>query len=117
MDCACLACISTLYITISSLSLPLSMQSIPVWWRWYFWGDPVAWSIYGLVASQLGDVTTPINNPDFVGEQQSVKVYLEQNFGYEHNFLGVVAAVHVGLALMFVFVFAYGIKKFNFLKR
>ena len=77
----------------------------------------MAWSIYGLVASQLGDVTTPINNPDFVGEQQSVKVYLEQNFGYEHNFLGVVAAVHVGLALMFVFVFAYGIKKFNFLKR
>jgi hypothetical protein len=77
----------------------------------------VAWSVYGLVASQLGDVTTLVNVPDVVGQQPSVKHFLESNFGYEYNFLWVVAVVHVGLALMFVFVFAYGIKKFNFLKR
>ena len=93
------------------------MQSIPKWWRWYFWADPVAWSVYGLVTSQLGDVTTLVNNPDIVGQQPSVKSYVEDNFGYKYDFLGVVAAVHVALPLLFVFVFAYGIKKLNFLKR
>ncbi|PNX98846.1 pleiotropic drug resistance protein 1-like, partial [Trifolium pratense] len=29
---------------------------IPVWWRWYSWANPVAWSLYGLVASQYGDI-------------------------------------------------------------
>ncbi|KAF6148016.1 hypothetical protein GIB67_024191 [Kingdonia uniflora] len=28
---------------------------IPIWWRWYYWGSPVAWTIYGLVTSQVGD--------------------------------------------------------------
>ncbi|KAL0291437.1 UNVERIFIED_CONTAM: Pleiotropic drug resistance protein 1 [Sesamum radiatum] len=23
----------------------------PVWWRWYHWANPVAWTLYGLVAS------------------------------------------------------------------
>ncbi|KAH6756618.1 pleiotropic drug resistance 12 [Perilla frutescens var. hirtella] len=33
----------------------VSMQRTPVWWRWYHWGNPVAWTLYGLVASQYGD--------------------------------------------------------------
>ncbi|KAI6669859.1 hypothetical protein NL676_004744 [Syzygium grande] len=26
---------------------------IPVWWRWYYWCSPVAWTIYGIFASQI----------------------------------------------------------------
>ncbi|MBA0843490.1 hypothetical protein Goarm_000675, partial [Gossypium armourianum] len=29
---------------------------IPVWWRWYYWVCPISWSLYGLIASQYGDV-------------------------------------------------------------
>ena len=93
------------------------MQDIPVWWRWYYWANPISWSLYGLIGSQLGDVDTPLTNPDLFGKQISVKQYIEDNYGYKYNFLGVVAIMHVGLILLFIFVFAYGIKKFNFQKR
>ncbi|XP_060974370.1 ABC transporter G family member 36-like [Cannabis sativa] len=29
---------------------------IPIWWRWYYWACPVAWTLYGLVKSQYGDL-------------------------------------------------------------
>ncbi|KAF3673549.1 Pleiotropic drug resistance protein 3 [Capsicum annuum] len=31
---------------------------MPIWWRWYYWACPVAWTLYGLVASQFGDIET-----------------------------------------------------------
>ncbi|KAK1422456.1 hypothetical protein QVD17_25588 [Tagetes erecta] len=85
--------------------------SIPVWWRWYYWGNPIAWTIYGMVASQFGDFNDDLTN----GE--TVKGYLDRYFGYEHSFLGVVAGVHVGLVVFFAFIFAYCIRSFNFQKR
>ncbi|KAI3816188.1 hypothetical protein L1987_15879 [Smallanthus sonchifolius] len=27
---------------------------IPIWWRWYYWGSPVAWTLYGLITSHVG---------------------------------------------------------------
>jgi ABC-type multidrug transport system ATPase subunit/ABC-type multidrug transport system permease subunit len=85
--------------------------SIPVWWRWYYWGNPLAWTIYGLVASQFGDFEDVLSN----GER--VKDYLDRYFGFKHDFLGAVAGVHVGLVLFFAFIFAYCIRSFNFQKR
>lgn len=38
------------------------MQRIPDWWSWYYYLNPFSWSIYGLVASQLGhDFTNTVN--------------------------------------------------------
>lgn len=113
------AIISSAFFTFWNLfsGFIIPRQSIPIWWRWYSWADPIQWSLYGLIASQLGDIETPIQNPDVVGTQQSVKAYIKDTLGYEHDFLGVVAAVHLGLTFMFLFVFAYGIKKINFQKR
>jgi hypothetical protein len=34
----------------------VGLQRIPIWWRWYSWACPVAWTLYGLVASQYGDI-------------------------------------------------------------
>ncbi|KAJ0755440.1 Pleiotropic drug resistance protein 1 [Helianthus annuus] len=34
-------------------------ESIPVWWRWYYWGNPLAWTIYGpalLLRLWVGDL-------------------------------------------------------------
>lgn len=28
-----------------------------MWWVWYLWISPVFWSLYGLVSTQLGDIT------------------------------------------------------------
>ncbi|PWA80655.1 pleiotropic drug resistance protein TUR2 [Artemisia annua] len=64
--------------------------SIPVWWRWYCWGNPMAWTIYGMVTSQFRDYTDELTN----GE--TVKEYLNRYFGYKHSFLGLVVGVHIG---------------------
>ena len=34
----------------------IPVPAMPWWWRWNAYLDPVQWTLYGLVASQLGDV-------------------------------------------------------------
>lgn len=89
-----------------------TQQSIPVWWRWYYWGNPLAWTIYGLVVSQFGDYTDPFDN-----STQTVKQYLDDYYGMKRSFIGPVAGVHIGLVIFFAFIFAYCIRSFNFQKR
>ncbi|KAL6513704.1 Pleiotropic drug resistance protein 2 [Orobanche hederae] len=91
-------------------------DQIPVWWRWYYWASPVAWTIYGLVASQLGDKNLALEVPGATNNV-TVKAYLKQNLGFDHDFVPVVAAAHLGWVLLFLFLFAYGIKFLNFQKR
>ncbi|KAJ0755439.1 putative ABC-type xenobiotic transporter [Helianthus annuus] len=85
--------------------------SIPVWWRWCYWANPIAWTIYGLVVSQFGDYE------DRLGNGERVKDYLDEYFGFKHDFLGAIAGVHVGLVVVFAVIFAYCIRSFNFQKR
>ncbi|KAK9290336.1 hypothetical protein L1049_008503 [Liquidambar formosana] len=88
---------------------------IPVWWRWYYWASPVAWTIYGLVTSQVGDKDAQLEIP---GQGNvPLKSFLKSNLGYEYSFLPAVAAAHIGWVLLFFFVFAYSIKFFNFQRR
>nr|GLL36389.1 ABC transporter G family member 39-like isoform X1 [Ipomoea trifida] len=88
---------------------------IPVWWRWYYWASPNAWSLYGLITSQLGDKESLIQVP---GEGDvAIKQFLKDFLGYDYGFLPAVAAAHVGWCLLFFFVFAYGIMFLNFQRR
>ncbi|KAI9122006.1 hypothetical protein K1719_006695 [Acacia pycnantha] len=87
---------------------------IPFWWRWYCWINPVAWSLYGLVASQFGDVKDPIQSN---GLGSTVEEFLRNYFGFKHDFVGVVAAVVVGFAVLFALIFAVSIKMFSFQRR
>ncbi|XP_057454232.1 pleiotropic drug resistance protein 1-like [Lotus japonicus] len=85
---------------------------IPVWWRWYYWACPVAWTIYGLVASQFGNITHIMES-----ENVSVQDFIRSYFGIRHDFVGVCAVVVSGIALLFAFIFAISIKLFNFQQR
>ena len=88
------------------------MQRIPVWWRWYYWACPVAWTLYGLVTAEFGDIKDRL-----LDRNVTVKQYLDDYFGFEHDFLGVVAAVIVGFTVLFLFIFAFSIKAFNIQRR
>ncbi|XP_042500566.1 pleiotropic drug resistance protein 2-like [Macadamia integrifolia] len=88
---------------------------IPIWWRWYYWASPVSWTLYGIVVSQVGDIDSLVSIPG-AGEL-TIKMFLKDNLGYEHDFIGYVAVAHVGFVLLFFFVFAYGIKFLNFQRR
>ncbi|XP_020585995.1 pleiotropic drug resistance protein 2-like isoform X2 [Phalaenopsis equestris] len=90
-------------------------KMMPVWWRWMYWANPVSWTIYGVLASQLGELDNGVEIP---GEPSvDVKTFLKLKLGYEHDFLGIVAVVHVAFVFVFTFVFAYSIKFLNFQKR
>ncbi|GLT76272.1 hypothetical protein SLA2020_479420 [Shorea laevis] len=90
-------------------------MQIPIWWRWYYWASPVAWTVYGLVTSQLGDKSDPVDIPG--AGTVPLKILLKQGLGFEYDFLPAVGIAHVGFCLLFVCVFAYCIKFLNFQRR
>lgn len=87
------------------------MQRIPVWWRWYYYACPVSWTLYGLCVSQFGDIETKLDNG------LTVKKFLEEYFGFKHDFLGVVVVAELAFTVVFAVVFAFGIKTLNFQRR
>ncbi|KAL5756301.1 hypothetical protein ACOSP7_020727 [Xanthoceras sorbifolium] len=84
---------------------------MPIWWQWYYWACPVSWTLYGLVASQFGDIKDQLDTGETVEE------FLRDYFGFNHDFLGVVAAVNVGFTVLFAVIFGVSIKVFNFQNR
>ncbi|CAN1287564.1 Pleiotropic drug resistance protein 1 [Linum perenne] len=85
---------------------------IPIWWRWYYWACPIAWTLYGMIASQFGDITET-----FDGSDETVEQFLLNYFGFRHDFVSVAAIVLVGICVVFGFIFAFSIRVFNFQKR
>uniref|UniRef100_A0A0E0QPY5 ABC transporter domain-containing protein n=1 Tax=Oryza rufipogon TaxID=4529 RepID=A0A0E0QPY5_ORYRU len=84
---------------------------ILVWWRWYYWMCPVAWTLNGLLTSQFGDVNDKFNNG------VSVSDFIESYFGYQHDLLWVAAVAVVSFAILFAFLFGLSLRLFNFQKR
>ncbi|KAF3441957.1 hypothetical protein FNV43_RR15873 [Rhamnella rubrinervis] len=91
-------------------------KRIPIWWRWYYWANPVAWTLYGLVASQYGDDNEPLKLSDGT-HVVPVSKLVKDVFGYRHDFLGVASIVVVGFCVLFATIFAFAIKAFNFQRR
>ncbi|XP_062165227.1 pleiotropic drug resistance protein 1-like [Alnus glutinosa] len=89
----------------------LPRMYMPVWWRWCYWACPFAWTLYGLVASQFGDLK------DKLESGQTVEEFITSFFGFRHDFLRVVSIVTVGITVFFGVSFAFSIKAFNFQKR
>ncbi|KAG6669262.1 hypothetical protein I3843_01G223600 [Carya illinoinensis] len=89
---------------------------IPKWWIWYYWVCPVAWTVYGLIVSQYGDVEDTIKVPG-MARDPTVKWYVENHFGYDPSFMGPVAGVLVGFTVFFASMYAYCIKTLNFQMR
>lgn len=94
----------------------IARTRIPIWWRWYYWANPVAWSLYGLLTSQYGDMNGLVKLADGV-QTMTIKQLLKEQFGYRHDYLGVAGIVVVGFCLFFAVTFAFAIKTFNFQRR
>eukprot|EP01018_Ginkgo_biloba_P031439 Gb_04571 [translate_table: standard] len=87
---------------------------LPKWWQWYYWICPTSWTMDGLATSQYGDLSKEISVD---GVQKPINVFLEDYFGFRHEFLAVVGAVLVIFPAFFVVLFAYAITTLNFQKR
>ncbi|XWS71977.1 hypothetical protein CRYUN_Cryun02cG0001100 [Craigia yunnanensis] len=84
---------------------------IIVWWRWYAWVCPVSWSLWGMATSQYGDLQTKLESGVTVAQ------FMEDYFGFRHDWLWIVALVLIGFTLLFASVFAFSMKFLNFQKR
>lgn len=89
---------------------------IPKWWVWYYWICPVAWTVYGLIISQYGDLTSMITVTGTT-QRVPVKQYVQSHFGYDPDFMAPVAIVLLAFTVFFAFMFAYCIKSLNFQTR
>lgn len=97
-------------------SSTLLKQRIPIWWRWYYWANPVAWTLYGLVASQYADDDRLVKLSDGI-QSVPIKLLVKTVFGYRHDFIEIAGFLVVSFSVLFAVIFAYAIKSFNFQKR
>ncbi|KAF6166988.1 hypothetical protein GIB67_030681 [Kingdonia uniflora] len=104
----------TLWNLFSGFMIP--PKRIPIWWRWYYWANPVAWSLNGLMTSQFGDVDTTVKLSDGVNSVE-IRKLLRHLFGFRHDYLGIAGLMVVSFCAMFAVIFAYAIKSFNFQRR
>ncbi|CAL5019330.1 unnamed protein product [Urochloa decumbens] len=84
---------------------------MPIWWRWYAWACPVAWTLYGLAASQYGE------SREMLEDGEMVKDFINRFFGYRHDHLPYAASAVVGFTILFAFSFALSIRVLNFQRR
>uniref|UniRef100_V5NZ11 PDR protein 2 n=1 Tax=Tabernaemontana elegans TaxID=761068 RepID=V5NZ11_9GENT len=94
----------------------ISRLRIPIWWRWYYWANPIAWTLYGLLTSQYGDEDAFVKLADGV-HSVTAKQLLKEEFGYRHDFLPTASIAVVGFCFLFAVTFAFAIKSFNFQRR
>ncbi|KAK7321500.1 hypothetical protein VNO77_32212 [Canavalia gladiata] len=107
----------SLWNLLSGFLIPKAF--IPGWWIWFYYICPVAWTLRGVITSQLGDVETIIVGPGFKG---SVKEYLSLNLGYDQTIngfssVGLSVIVLIGFIVLFFGSFAVSVKVLNFQKR
>ncbi|XP_050265738.1 pleiotropic drug resistance protein 1-like isoform X11 [Quercus robur] len=81
---------------------------MPVWWIWFYWACPFAWTLYGLICAQFGD------SKDRLDTGLTVEELMKSYFGFKTDFLGVVSIVIIGITLLFGVGFALAIKVLNF---
>ncbi|URD78019.1 Plant PDR ABC transporter associated [Musa troglodytarum] len=102
----------SLWNLLSGFLIPKA--NLPVWWLWFYYICPVAWTLRGVITSQLGDVETRIAGPGFDG---TVKQYLEESLGYGPGMLSITAVVLIAFSLVFFTAYAVSIKVLNYQRR
>ncbi|CAI0467872.1 unnamed protein product [Linum tenue] len=110
------AVVSAVFYTFCDLlsGFLISKQFVPGWWIWLYYICPVAWTLQGIISSQLGDVETVIEGPGFRG---SVKDYLKEYYGYGTNMVGPSVGVLVCFSILFFSAYAASLKFINFQRR
>ncbi|XP_078174137.1 ABC transporter G family member 45-like isoform X2 [Carex rostrata] len=93
----------------------ISIKMMPIWWRWLYWADPGAWTVYGLIFSQLGDRAELIKVPP--GPDKPVKEFIRDYLGLQDNYFNLIIALHVVAILLFGFIYCLCIKYLNFQRR
>ena len=82
--------------------------------RWYYI-NPVAWAIQGLVGSQLGTVTDEYIT--VTGQRYSIADYMAVTYGIRYSMVGWSALILVGFTCFFALITMTSLRFLNFQKR
>ncbi|KAL0029477.1 hypothetical protein WJX77_010449 [Trebouxia sp. C0004] len=108
---------NSLYLVMNLFSgFVIPAPHIPGWWIGAYWMNPVTWSLYGLVVSNIGDEDNNIVHLTN-GGTTTVPEFLRDRFGYRHEWEGWVVIVLAAFAVFFWGAGALAFKKLNFQQR
>lgn len=93
--------------------LRFCLQHIPGWWIGAYYMNPVAWSLHGLIASNVGDYDARVVQLA-AGGQQSVPDFLLEQYGYRHDWIGWVVVVLAAFVVLFWGMGAVAFKVLHF---
>ncbi|VAI24826.1 unnamed protein product [Triticum turgidum subsp. durum] len=93
----------------------IGRELITIWWRWVYWANPAAWTVYGLMFSQLGDRTELIHVPG--QPDQTVQEFLEGYLGLEGRYFNLVTYLHLVVIALFALLFFIFVKHLKFERR
>jgi hypothetical protein len=94
----------------------IDVQKYPDWWRWAYWTDPSAYTIYGTIVSQFGDMDD-VYAVSQSGTRSSVKELIRTAYGYKHSFLLFIALMAFMFPFLFAIMFVFAMKKLNYQQR
>ncbi|KAG6550310.1 hypothetical protein Mapa_008271 [Marchantia paleacea] len=89
--------------------------SIPIWWKWYYWICPVAYSLYGSILTQFGNLNDNLLMYD--GSTTQIDVLLRERFGFKMSFLPLTSVMVLLFTVLFASLFVFAIARFNFQRR
>ncbi|XP_031498966.1 ABC transporter G family member 45-like [Nymphaea colorata] len=93
----------------------IPMPIMRSWTRWYYWLDPAAWTVYGLMVTQLKDRPEIVQMFDQQG--QTAREFMGDYLGLKGDFIFPILGLHFAAIFTFLFVFAFSIKYLNFQRR
>ena len=82
----------------------------------YYFLDPLAYTIWGLIGSQLSDVSD-VEVPSQTGMTLPLNEYMTTTYKFRHPFIGAAAGILIAFIVLFHFATAFALQKLNYLKR
>ncbi|EFN59720.1 hypothetical protein CHLNCDRAFT_133292 [Chlorella variabilis] len=93
----------------------IPQASIPGYWIWMYWANPLAYTLYGLIVTQLGNLWD--TTVEFNGDQIPIPQLLEERFGYKYSMRWPVTMILLAFLVVFRVASILALKLLNFQNR
>ncbi|KAL3689015.1 hypothetical protein R1sor_015324 [Riccia sorocarpa] len=103
------------YYLFSGFLIPY--PRIPVYWKWFYWCIPTAYTLIGCITPQFGDMHDPLQLSDGTVTGVPINQFVEDIFGFRTSLLPLAAVMTVVFPVLAASVFICSIAKLNFQRR
>lgn len=79
--------------------------------------NPISWTLYGLIASQLGDVDAEYILETNGAMDRTVSQFVRSHLGFKHDYVPVALACLLGFGIVFFVLAVMAVRCLNYQKR